>query len=162
MSDTTSIQALIKQLEFDTLSAKKWAQKGKIELWVHRYLLTGCWANPAFSDGLKKAPRWWHGPFQVELSALSPAVGYDPTMEYVVEKEEWTARGRAMAETLSTPLSVPPLILEYRSGDLSIRDGNTRYGAMMLLGWPACWVILWYNTEHDYRQHTESLLQMKD
>ena len=25
-------------------------------------------------------------------------------------------------------------------------------GAMEFLGWPKCWVIVWFNTEEDFRQ----------
>jgi hypothetical protein len=53
------------------------------------------------------------------------------------------------------------LIAEYRAGELSIRDGNTRYGAMRLLGWTDCWVIVWYNSESDYHQHSEFLFKRK-
>jgi adenylate cyclase len=49
------------------------------------------------------------------------------------------------------------MIAEYRRGELSLRDGNTRYGAMRLLGWPTCWVIVWYNSESDYQRHNKAL-----
>jgi hypothetical protein len=42
---------------------------------------------------------------------------------------------------------------------LSVRDGNTRCGAMRLLGWTAAWVIIWYNTESDYRRHRDTLFR---
>jgi hypothetical protein len=44
---------------------------------------------------------------------------------------------------------VPPLIAEYRAGTLSLRDGNHRHEAMRRKGWPACWVIVWYNSQAD-------------
>lgn len=37
-----------------------------------------------------------------------------------------------------------------------LRDGNTSYGAMKLLGWLTCWVIMWYNSESDYQQHNKT------
>jgi hypothetical protein len=76
-------------------------------------------------------------------------------MEYVVDKEEWQARISHLARSFSVLLSLPPMIAEYRHSELSLRDGNTRYGAMTLLGWPTCWVIVWYNSESDYHQHNE-------
>jgi hypothetical protein len=54
------------------------------------------------------------------------------------------------------------MIAEYRRGELSLRDGNTRYGAMKLLGWPTCWVIIWYNCEDDHHQHNEILSKSTD
>jgi len=159
MSNEVSIAAEIKALELDTASAQKWAREGKIEAWVHHYLLSGKGgrSNPEFSEGLNREKRWWNGPLELSLTALSPAVGTEPCMEYVVDKDEWQARTSSLARSFSDLLSLPPMIAEYRHGELSLRDGNTRYGAMRLLGWPTCWVIIWYNSESDYHQHNEIL-----
>jgi hypothetical protein len=148
-----------RQLELDTRSAQKWARDGKIEAWVHKYLLSGRGGktDPEFSQGLKREKRWWNGPLELGLDALSPAVGTTPDMEYVVDSDYWAARTSLLAESFSGPLALPPLIAEYRAGKLSLRDGNTRYGAMKLLGWATCWVIIWYNSEEDYRRHTQTL-----
>jgi hypothetical protein len=77
MPDEVSIAAEIKALELDTLSARKWAGEGRIEAWVHHYLLSGKGgrSNPAFSEGLKREKRWWNGPIELSLTVLSPAVG---------------------------------------------------------------------------------------
>ena len=134
---TTSIVDEIRQLELDSLSAQKWAKDGKVEEWVHKYLLSGSGgkSNPEFSEGLKREKRWWNGPVELSLSDLSPAVGTEADLEYVVDKDRWFAWTNRLAMSFSNPTSLPPLIAEYRSGKLSIRDGNTRYGAMQLLGW---------------------------
>jgi hypothetical protein len=163
MSNEVSIAEEIKALELDITSAQKWAREGKIEAWVHRFLLSGKGgrSNPAFSEGLKREKRWWNGPLELSLTALSPAVGTEPGMEYVLDKDEWQARTSRLARSFSDPLSLPPMIAEYRHGELSLRDGNTRYGAMKLLGWPTCWVIIWYNSESDYHQHKTELLVRK-
>jgi hypothetical protein len=151
----TSIEDEIRQSGLDSLSAKKWAREGKIEAWVHKYLLSGRGgeSNPEFSEGLKREKRWWNGPVELSLNDLSPAVGTEPGMEFVVDKDHWYALTSKLAESFSNSESLPPLIAEYRAGQLSIRDGNTRYGAMKLLGWTTCWVIIWYNSESDYCKH---------
>jgi hypothetical protein len=163
MSSQASLEEEIRFLELDTGSAQKWARDGKIEAWVHSYLLNGKGGrtNPEFSEGLKREKRWWNGPLELNLSDLSPAVGTDPGLEYVVDKEYWSARTSTMAKSFSNPLSLPPLIVEYRGGQLSVRDGNTRYGAMGFLGWTTCWVIIWYNSESDYCQHNQILFGVK-
>lgn len=153
-----SAEAVVRRLGFDTRSALKIAREGRIEAWVHRYLLAGSWANPEFSEGLKREKRWWRGPLEVDLTDLSPAVGPQPEMEYVVDAEHWQARICALAESFTDPLALPPLIAEYRLGALSVRDGNKRFAAMDLLDWTKCWVIIWYNSEGDYRQHNETIL----
>jgi hypothetical protein len=80
-------------------------------------------------------------------------------MEFPEDTENWRRRTRAMAESMTGPLTIPPLIAEYRNGELSIRDGNTRHGAMALKGWTTCWLIIWYNTEADYLYHRAVLNQ---
>ena len=153
----------IRLLELDTRSAQKWAKDGKIEAWVHKYLLSnkGGETNAAFSAGLKREKRWWNGPIELGLDELSPAVGTEPGMEYVVPRDYWAARTSSLAKSFSDLESLPPLIAEYRAGILSVRDGNTRYGAMRLLGWATCWVVIWYNSESDYRQHNQTLFSHK-
>ena len=155
-----SVELEMGLMEFDCCSAQKWAGEGKIEQWVHKYLLsgTGGKSNPEFSEGLKREKRWWNGPIEVNLDDLSPAVGTDAGLEFVVDKDQWARWTSRLAKSFSNPAAIPPLIVEYRAGELSIRDGNTRYGAMKSLGWSTCWVIVWYNSESDYLRHNEILL----
>lgn len=163
MSNEENIEEEIRLLGFDTVSALKWAVEGKIEEWVHKYLLTGKGGktNPEFSEGLKREERWWNGPLELNLTALSPAVGTKSGMEFVVDKDKWHARISKLAKSFSNPLSLPPLIVEYRAEELSVRDGNTRYGAMSLLEWTTCWVVIWYNSESDFHQHNKFLFRNK-
>jgi len=153
----------IRLRELDTLTALNWAKEGRIEDWVHKYLLSGSGGptNSIFSEGLKREKRWWNGPLYLSLSDLSPVVGPDPGLEYTVDGVYWQERTGGLAQTFSDPQALPPLIAEYRSGQLSVRDGNTRYGAMKLLGWSACWVVIWYNSESDYHTHSEVLFGSK-
>ena len=161
MTDTGTVEEEIRLLGFDTGSAQKYARQGKLEEWIHKYLLAGKWTNPGLSAGLKLQKRWWKGPVEVSLTDLSRAVGPEAGIEYRVEKDYWIERTSKMAETMRDPLAVPPLIAEYRRGTLSIRDGNTRHGAMSLLGWSKCWVVIWYNTEKDYDEHNALPLDVK-
>ena len=163
MSNEVSIEEEIRLLELDTVSAQRWAEDGKVEEWVHKYLLSGKGGrtNAEFSEGLKRERRWWNGPLELNITDLSPIVGTEPGMEYEVDKHYWENRTNGFAESFSSILSLPPLIAEYRSGELSLRDGNTRFAAMKLLGWTTCWVIIWYNSENDYHQHNEILFSIK-
>lgn len=157
LNHVESIAQEIRRLGFDTRSAQKAASDGEIEAWVHRYLTAGKWANPAFSQGLKREQRWWNGPLEVGVAALTRCVGTEPGMEYRVSQEYWSERTRKMAESMTDAVSIPPLIVEYRGGELSVRDGNTRLGAMERLGWQKCWAIIWYSSAEDYRQHSSAL-----
>ena len=160
-SNKISINDEIRLLELDSLSAKKWAEDGKVEEWVHKYLLSGKGgkSDPEFSEGLKREKRWWNGPIELSLNDLSPAVGINPGMEFVVDEDKWYAWTSRLAKSFTNIAALPPLIAEYRAGELSIRDGNTRYGAMKLLGWNTCWVIIWYNSESDYHRHNKILFE---
>jgi hypothetical protein len=140
--------------KFDVRSAQEYAAAGRLEEWIHGYLNTGPWANEPLSLGLKLQQRWWRGPLEVRLADLDRVVGPEPGMEYVVASENWEERTRQLAHSFTNPLALPPLIVEYRQAALSIRDGNHRYGAMQRLGWPACWVLIWYNSEDEYQRHT--------
>jgi hypothetical protein len=133
MSNEVSIAEEVKALELDAISAQKWARDGKIEAWVHHYLLSGKGgrSNPAFSEGLKREQRWWNGPIERNLTALSPAVGTEPGMEYVVNEEALHTRTSHLARSFSDLLSLPPMTAEYRRGELSLRDGNTRCGTAL-------------------------------
>ncbi|MFK7801048.1 MAG: hypothetical protein AB8G95_05410 [Anaerolineae bacterium] len=157
----SDIEKEIKHLGLDTQSAQKMATTGNIEAWVHKFLLSGKGGhtNQEFSESLKREKRWWNGPIELNLADLSPAVGTEPNLEYVVDKADWHNWTSSLAKTFSQPIALPPLIVEYRSGELSIRDGNTRFGAMKLLGWPKCWVVIWYNSEADFQEHSQLLKQ---
>lgn len=142
---------------FNVTTAQQYARGGKIEEWVHLYLNSGDWANVPFSEGLKLQQRWWHGPVEMPLSKLVRAVGVEANREYRVSAGYWLECIVKMAESMTDPLAIPPLIVEYRQGELSVRDGNTRLGAMELLGWSVFWVIIWYNSETDFKKHSVEL-----
>lgn len=147
----------MRDLGFDVESALEYSTQGKIEEWVHKYCTTGSWANYGLSDGLKLIKRWWNGPLEVNLSELKRKVGPEEGMDYEVSEKYWKGRISLMAESLNDLFALPPLIAEYRNGDLSLADGNTRCGTMEYLGWKKCWVIIWYNSEEDYIEHSKYL-----
>lgn len=147
---------------FDVPTALDHAQRGALEVWLHAYLLAGDWANPALSDGLKSQRRWWIGPLEMSLNALARSLGPEQEMEYQVTQANWDERTGRIAASLADPLTVPPLLVEYRSGKLSVRDGNHRHGAMARKGWSTAWVIIWYNSEEEYRTHRQQLAASVD
>ena len=146
-------------IKFDVRTAQQYAREGKLEEWIHAYLNTGYWANRGLSEGLERQLRWWIGPIEMKLADLARACGPEADMEYRVDSAHWAERTLRMAQSIADPLAVPPLIVEYRQGNLSVRDGNTRHEAMRLKGWRTCWVFIWYNTEQDHRCHAEQLIE---
>lgn len=71
-------------------------------------------------------------------------------MEYRVSPGGWDRKLASIAAGLNDPKGTPPLIIEWRSGTLSIRDGNHRAAAMLKAGWTHCWIIVWCNNAADY------------
>jgi hypothetical protein len=141
---------------FDLASAQAAADAGQLAAWVDRYLRTGPRANLPFAEGLKLARRWWSGPHQVGLDQLVRCCGPEPGMPFRVPAEDWERHVSALAQGLSTPEALPPLIIQYADGSYLISDGNTRHEAMRRRGWRSCWVIVWYTSETDYHGRTEA------
>ena len=111
----------------DVHSARQAAEQGRLEEWVHAYLSSGAWADPAFVAGLRRQRRWWLGPLCLPLVAVTRVCGPEPDLEYPQAPVRWEAKVAAMAAEISDPLALPPFITEYRDGTLSLRDGNHRH-----------------------------------
>lgn len=144
---------IVAMINFDVPSALQFAQDGRLEEWIHAYLNSGSWANPGLSERLRLQKRWWRGPVEVRLDDLQRACGPEEDMEYRMEPSGWQERTQRLAQSFTDLLHIPPMIVEYRSGILCIRDGNHRHEAIRLKGWDTCWVIIWYNSEVDYQAH---------
>ena len=81
-------------------------------------------------------------------------------MPFPVPAASWKQRISEIAANFNTLEAFPPLIVEYRSGELFVSDGNHRLGAFVTIGIPACWVIVWYPDESEkahYDLHREEL-----
>ncbi len=132
-------------LTFDVASCLAAFGAGRLEDWIHGYLAGGPWANPGLSTGLRLQERCWTGPILIRLDALQRCCGPEPEMEFRVEAERWRRKVSGMASQLTDPMQLPPFIVEWRSGHLSVRDGNHRHAAAGLAGWTACWAVVWHN-----------------
>lgn len=142
---------------FDIAIVSAAADAGRLEGWVHGFLAAGPSANPELSAGLRRAERFWIGPVLLPLDQLQPCCG--PGLEFPVPLHEWERRISRMAASLGDPKTVPPLIVEWRSGRLSIRDGNHRHAAMRSRGWSGAWAVVWQNSAEDFAAAREALLQ---
>jgi len=133
----------------DVHSARQAAEQGRLEEWVHAYLSSGAWADPAFVAGLRRQRRWWLGPLCLPLVAVTRVCGPEPDLEYPQAPVRWEAKVAAMAAEISDPLAWPPFITEYRDGTLSLRDGNHRHEALRRRGVTEFWAIVWCNSAAD-------------
>lgn len=136
-------------LNFDVASCLAAAEAGHLEDWIHGYLAGGPWANAGLSTGLRLQRRWWTGPLPLRLDTLKRCCGPEPEMEFRVNAEDWRRKVSGIASRLTNPLQLPPLIVEWRSDHLSVRDGSHRHAAASLAGWTACWAVVWHNDPAD-------------
>ncbi|MEM7709845.1 MAG: hypothetical protein AAF264_03670 [Pseudomonadota bacterium] len=129
------------------------ARSGRLPDLVLRYLDQEDWRNARLRDGLQLAPRWWTGPVLLGLDRMVPCHG--PGLEYDADPGTWATVVEAYAASLRStaaagPERLPPLIVEYREGELSIRDGGHGFATMRRLGWPAAWAVVWANDPDDH------------
>ena len=137
---------------FDLAAARRAAQTGQLEVWVHEYL-RGPGRNAEFSKGLHLKPRRWHGPVEAALGSLRRSCGPEPEMPFREQRELWD---RAVSYFAGRPEPVeafPPLFVRYEQGELVISDGNHRYAAFAQRGFATCWIVIWYPDEAEYAHH---------
>jgi hypothetical protein len=139
-------EALHKSFSFNVEEACRYAREGQVEDWVHAFL-RGPGVNITLSDGLKLHNRWWIGPEMLPLDAMERCCG--PGLEFDEDQATWSARIDELAQKITSGLDVAPLIVEYRNGILSIRDGNHRHGALQLANHREYWTIIWFNSATD-------------
>jgi hypothetical protein len=142
---------------FDFLSCLDAANCGRLDDWVYSYLSAGPWANTGLREGLRRQRRYWIGPHLLPLDRLERCCGPEPGMEFRVSVDSWQRKVSDIASRLADPMGIPPLIIEWRAGVLSVRDGSHRHAAMTEAGWKACWVIIWCNSSGDYHRAREIL-----
>lgn len=130
------------QTGFTLTAAQEYAEKGDIEGWVHLFL-NGEGNNAALSEGLKRRPRHWIGPIEVDLACLERVVGPEPHFEYVENEDWWNLKITQISERIRSGWDTPPLIAQHINGTFSVRDGNHRLGAMEKLGRKSCHVVIW-------------------
>jgi hypothetical protein len=137
---------------FDVRSCMDAANCGRLDRWVHDYLSVGPWANAGLRDGLQRKPRYWIGPILLPLGRMERCCGPEPGMEFPIPPGSWQRTVSEMASKLADPMAIAPLIVQWRGGALSIRDGNHRHAAMTAAGWEACWAIVWCDSPDDHRR----------
>ena len=71
-------------------------------------------------------------------------------MVYRIPFDDWERKISGIETSLRSPEALPPLIVEWRSGILSIRNGNHRAAAMQKAGWTRGWIIVWCNSPRDF------------
>lgn len=130
-------------------SAKEFASHGRIEEWIHTYLLSDG-HNKAFSDGLKIYDRYFIGPVIMPLHLFCRCCGPEENMKYQVDKEWFEKHVEKLRQVLLAVEDMPPLIANYVDGHFELNDGNHRFEALKRLGRCEYPFIIWITEKKDY------------
>jgi len=123
-------------------SAEEYARAGKLEDWVHAYLLSDGHNKP-FSDGLKLFDRTFYGPVKMPISLFSRCCGPEEGMKWRMDPVWWEKRVGGLMQALQTETDLPPLIAHWVDGGFELNDGNHRFEALTRLGIPEYPFIIW-------------------
>ena len=138
-------------------SAKQFASKGRLEDWIHAYLLSDG-HNREFSDGLKLFDRFYLGPMTMPLSLFSRCCGPEETMRWRINKEWFESHVNELQQVILSNADLPPLIVHYliedgqTEGTFELNDGNHRLEAYNRLGIKEYPMIVWITEKHEYEQ----------
>ena len=132
-------------------SAMQYAKAGKIEEWVHTYLLSDG-HNKAFSDGLKLFDRYWVGPITMPLSAFPRCVGPEEGMCYPIPENYFEKHVKRLMDVIQNNNDMPPLIVHFYDQKWELNDGNHRHEAYKHLGITEYPVIVWITEKDEYEE----------
>lgn len=136
-------------------SAKCYAEQGKLEEWVHLYLLSDG-HNKDFSDGLKLFDRYYLGPVKMPLSLFKRCTGPEEDMKYKIHPVWFEQHVSMLEEVIRKEEDMPPLIVHYymdennKDGAFELNDGNHRFEAYSRLGIKEHEVIVWITEKSEY------------
>lgn len=135
-------------------SVKEFAEAGKLEDWVHLFLLSDG-HNKDFSDGLKLFDRYYLGPLTMPLSLFSRCCGPEENIKYQVNAEWFEKRVQSLKKTLQSNDDMPPLIVHFVDHGFDLCDGNHRFEALTQLGVKEYPVIVWITEKDEYEEFVE-------
>ena len=141
-------------------SAKEFSEAGKLEDWVHSFLLSDG-HNKAFSDGLKLFNRYYLGPVTMPLSLFSRCCGPEENIKYQVSEEWFEKRVQALKEKLKSNDDMPPLIVHFVDHGFELCDGNHRFEALTQLGVKEYPVIVWITEKDEYEEFIKKHLNQQ-
>ena len=145
-----------KRLEYQCSlsSAEEYARAGKIDTWIHTYLLSDG-HNQEFSDGLKLFDRYFIGPITMPLKLFHRICGPEENMQYRIDEVWFEKRVVKLQRVIQETPDMPPLIAHYVEHDFELNDGNHRLEAYSRLGIKEHPMIIWITEEEEYKEFQE-------
>ena len=142
-------------------NAKLCAQNGKLEDWVHAYLLSEDGHNKPCSDGLKLFERTYLGPMEMPIELFERISGPEEHMPYRIHAGWWEECIERLQEAIKNGADLPPMIIHYyipegeTEGKFELNDGNHRWEACKRLGIETADAIIWITEKHECEQFME-------
>jgi len=135
-------------------SAMEYARAGKLEDWVHAYLLTHG-HNREFSDGLKLFDRTFFGPVNMPLRLFARCCGPEEGMRWRMDPVWWEKRVEDLMRVLQTEQDMPPLIAHFVEEGFELNDGNHRFEALTRLGVKEYPFVIWITEPEECKEFEE-------
>lgn len=108
--------------------------------------------NVALADGLLLEKRYYHGPVNIKLTMLTRCTGPENGMKYLVSEESFNERIIGIITRIKSGWLLPPILVNYCEGNLTINDGNHRYEAYKRMGHDEIPSIFWVTDKNDFDQ----------
>jgi ParB-like nuclease domain len=142
MADDRSTHA--RDPSFSLATARDAAIEGRLAEWVGDFLASRGSDNAVLAAALSQERHTWVGPLEVAVADLVQLAGpADAEVLCPVEPDEWEADVESMEASIEDGWEPPPLLVEYRDGQLLLQDGNHRYEALVRAGAPHAWVLVY-------------------
>ena len=135
-------------------SAISYARNGKLENWIHSYLLSDG-HNKEFSDGLKLFDRYFLGPVKIPLKLFGRSCGPEENMKWRIPEEPFEKKVNELMKVIQDGMDLPPLIVHYGDDGFELNDGNHRFEAYARLGIKEYYVIVWMTEKEEYTDFME-------
>ena len=130
---------------FSLASARTAAAEERTALWVGDFLASRGSDNAPLAAALATKRHWWYGPARVPIERIVRLAGPEPDALLPMEPETYEDDVDAMVDSLEEGWQPPPLILEYRDGDLLLQDGTHRLEALVRDGETDAWALVYFD-----------------
>lgn len=117
-------EVFIMEYKSSLSSAIGYAQNGKLEEWIHSYLLSDG-HNREFSDGLKLFDRYFLGPMKMPLKLFTRCCGPEDNMKWKIDKEIFDKKVKVLKNVITSEKDMPPLIVHYVNEYLNLMMETT-------------------------------------
>ena len=115
-------------------------KNNKLYEWLQDFLRSEG-KNPKLADIITNERPVWIGLIEYDLNKLKRAMGPEPEMVFIEEKEKWDKRINNFVQLLKNGLKPCPIIASDYWDDIQICDGTHRFEALKLVGVKKYWTI---------------------